>query len=255
MDKHREHPEKMQCSRNAWRSCADSRALVYGFGIPTQSKAQSYVGIDLYLIQSPSGDPVYFPNGSAEVAAGGQVVGYPVNLSAPGGGGTPGDGMLWTPPAGKVVDLTLMDGVPANATDGVQQVGGSGHALLWSGTAASVIDLHPTGFVSSQGYGVASSQQVGAGQIQQGTSLITHALLWNGTANSAVDMQPTNLAGFDSSIAYATDGTSSSWNRRWQRHGRTQSRAALERFGVLRRRFASDEPGRVLRHLRVRCRW
>ena len=97
--------------------------VLYCVGIAGTTSPQSYVGIDLYLIQSPTGDPVYFPSGSGEIAAVGLVVGYPVNLSAPGGGGEARDGLLWTPPAGAVVDLTLMRGVTANATDGVHQVG------------------------------------------------------------------------------------------------------------------------------------
>jgi hypothetical protein len=183
--------------------------VFYCVGTANTTMGQTYVGLDLYVVQSPSGDPVYFPNGSGEIAAAGQVVGYPVNLSAPGGGGAPGDGLLWTSPAGAAVDLSLLAGVPANATDGIHQVGGSGRALLWSGTAASVVDLHPTnlsGFVSSQANGVSMDQQVGAGEIMQGTDLASHALLWTGTAASAVDLNPTNLSGFDNSSAFGTDG-------------------------------------------------
>jgi hypothetical protein len=199
------------------RSGALIAVAFYCFGTANTTMGQSYAGVDLYVIQSLSGDPVYFPNGSGEIAAGGQVVGYPVNLAAPGGGGLPGDGLLWTPPVGAVVDLTPAGGgETAHSTDGVHQVGdgalpmiGGDHALLWSGTAASVVDLHPTnlsGFVTSQAYGVSGVQQVGVGQIQQGTQVIEHALRWNGTAASAVDLHPTNLTGFDSSVAYATDG-------------------------------------------------
>ena len=89
------------CTKTIWCGALGAAVLVVqSLGFPVRTTAQSYVGIDLYLIQSPSGDPVYFPNGSGEIAAAGQVVGYPVNLSAPGGGGSPGDGLLWTPPAG-----------------------------------------------------------------------------------------------------------------------------------------------------------
>src|SRR5438045_3144139 len=49
-----------------------------------------------------------------------------------------------------------------------QQVGyGNGpsqtHALLWSGTPASVVDLHPAAYLDSQAYGVSGGQQVGRG--------------------------------------------------------------------------------------------
>jgi hypothetical protein len=177
--------------------------VLYTICIST-TRAQSYVGIDLYLIRSPSGDPVFLST-NPKSAAGGQVVGYRENFSA-NGSVLQGDGLLWIPPSGDVVDLTLIAGIPVYATDGNHQVGGAGHALLWSVTAASVIDLHPAGFYSSRAYDVAGAQQVGVGQIRQGTSLIEHALLWNGTAASAVDLHPTNLTGFDGSIAIGTDG-------------------------------------------------
>ena len=60
-----------------------------------------------------------------------------------------------------VVDLTPSGFNQCTATDisGTQQVGyGSGntdyHALLWSGTAASAVDLHPSGFDRSIAYGI-----------------------------------------------------------------------------------------------------
>ena len=60
---------------------------------------------------------------------------------------------------------------------------------MWSGTAASVVDLHPAGFVWSRAYGVAEGFQVGAGS-GPATGGQSHALLWNGTAASVVDLHP-----------------------------------------------------------------
>jgi hypothetical protein len=55
------------------------------------------------------------------------------------------------------------------ATSGDQQVGvGGGHALLWRGTAASMVDLHPRGFVSSMATAVFGGQQVGMGELPPG---------------------------------------------------------------------------------------
>jgi hypothetical protein len=101
----------------------------------------------------------------------------------------------------------------ALSTDGQHQVGdgtlpGAQHALLWSGTAASAVDLHPTnlaGFDSSTADGVSGSQQVGYAS-GSGTSGKNHALLWTGTAASAVDLHPTSLTGFDTSEALGTNG-------------------------------------------------
>jgi hypothetical protein len=40
---------------------------------------------------------------------------------------------------------------------------GNDHALLWSGTAESVVDLNPPGFTYSRAWGVSGSSQVGHG--------------------------------------------------------------------------------------------
>src|SRR6185369_8744246 len=74
-------------------------------------------------------------------------------------------------------------------------------ALLWSGTAASYVDLHPAGFRISFGRGISGSAQVGYAQTSAG---VNHAMLWNGTAASALDLNP---AGFTNSIATAIYGT------------------------------------------------
>ena len=38
------------------------------------------------------------------------------------------------------------------------------HAVLWSGTSESEVDLNPEGFMSSQAYGMAGNQEVGYGR-------------------------------------------------------------------------------------------
>lgn len=82
--------------------------------------------------------------------------------------------------------------------------GGKHHALLWGGTAASVVDLHPVGFRASQALGVSGASQVGAG-ITTPDPGDFHALLWGGTAESVVDLHP---AGFSSSQGYDVSGGS-----------------------------------------------
>jgi len=86
----------------------------------------------------------------------------------------------------------------AYGVSGSQQVGygvgGSMHALLWSGTAASCEDLNPSGFDESYAYGVFGGRQVGYG-IKGGYA---HALLWSGTAVSCEDLHP---SGFNGSCA------------------------------------------------------
>jgi hypothetical protein len=89
------------------------------------------------------------------------------------------------------------------ATTGTRQGGtSSAHAGLWSGTAASFVDLHPSAGAASEFLlGMSATQQVG--YFNDGTYL--HACLWNGTAASFVDLNPAAVANY--SYAYATDGT------------------------------------------------
>ena len=106
--------------------------------------------------------------------------------------------------------LTAIVSSQANSTDGVHQVGfgyygnaeGPTHALLWSGTAASAIDLNPTllsNITSSTALGVGGDEEVGYGN----SGSTAQALLWTGTASSAVNLNP---AGFVASTAKATNG-------------------------------------------------
>ena len=98
----------------------------------------------------------------------------------------------------------------AEAADGgqvVSQAIGAGtsskdHAMLWTASSGTGVDLNPQGFSSSAAIGTDGSQQVGYGTIA--TTTKNHALLWYGNALSAVDLNP---AGFTLSFAYGTDGT------------------------------------------------
>ena len=108
---------------------------------------------------------------------------------------------------------SLIDLAPAGAdwmsdaigTTGTQQVGNAefnnvNHAGLWHGTAASWVDLNPTGAASSNLVGFSDTQQVGSATF----SNATHAGRWNGTAGSWVDLNP---AGATGSVANAVAGT------------------------------------------------
>jgi hypothetical protein len=65
------------------------------------------------------------------------------------------------------------------------------HAVLWSGSATSAVDLNPTdlsGINYSAAYATNGIDQVGYGY--NSTNIISgDALLWTGTAASAVDLQ------------------------------------------------------------------
>jgi len=69
-------------------------------------------------------------------------------------------------------------------------IGSQNHALLWSGSAASAVDLNPFGYASSDANAIAGTRQAGEGVLTGGSQ--PHALLWNGTAASAVDLNPLN---------------------------------------------------------------
>ena len=66
------------------------------------------------------------------------------------------------------------------------------HALLWHGTADSVVDLHPFQYTSSFASGVDGDTQVGTGVISDGEFGASYAFLWHGTAASAVNLTPGN---------------------------------------------------------------
>jgi len=76
--------------------------------------------------------------------------------------------------------------------------GSKHHALLWSGTAESVVDLNPIGFDQSEADGVWGGIQVGWGK-GPATGGYYHALQWSGTGESYVDLNP---PGFTHSYAW-----------------------------------------------------
>ena len=178
------------------RRFALALSLVSLFSI--SARAASYVGIDLYTLQTPAG----LTRISPQDALGGQV----------GGWGAPAadnfHALLWSGPSGTAVDLGPSGFATSQvkAIDTAQQVGfgrtssdNSLHALLWSGTAASAIDLNPSGFTQSQAFAVGAGEQVGSAS-SAATSNNPHAMLWSGTAASAIDLHP---SGYDSSAAKA----------------------------------------------------
>jgi len=99
---------------------------------------------------------------------------------------------------------------PARAISSTQQVGygsylasgGNYHALLWNGSAASYIDLNPSGFDWSFAQGINATQQVGSGRAPGAG--FDQALLWSGSAASYVDLNP---SGCYASSANSTNGT------------------------------------------------
>src|ERR1043166_4159508 len=80
-------------------------------------------------------------------------------------------------------------------------VGGRDRASLWSGTAASWVDLNPAAATSSRALGTNGGHQVGVASV--GAYGDDHASLWSGTAASWVDLNP---PGTTESTAYGVNG-------------------------------------------------
>jgi hypothetical protein len=72
------------------------------------------------------------------------------------------------------------------------------HAAVWYGSAASLVDLNPSGASSSEAFAVYNGRQVGFATFAG----MKHAGTWNSTALSFVDLQP---FGADESIALAVN--------------------------------------------------
>ncbi len=89
---------------------------------------------------------------------------------------------------------------------GMGITGGTFHALLWSGSAASCVDLNPSGFTRSEAYDTSDTLQVGFGY-GTATGGATHALLWSGSADSYVDLHSLLPSSFLDSYAYCIDGS------------------------------------------------
>jgi hypothetical protein len=78
---------------------------------------------------------------------------------------------------------------------------GVGHALMWSGSAESALDLNPIGYNTSA-QATDGITQVGSGG-RIGVRGEAHAVMWHGTRDSFVDLHP---AGWDTSGAYGVWG-------------------------------------------------
>lgn len=140
----------------------------------------------------------------AAAISGSQIVG---SASADAG---PFKGILWNSVGGTYVPTNLTpNGYAAAQLTGVEngvQVGtvtdssGTRHAGLWTGSAASFVDLSPAGYTDSFVYGIGGGQIVGSatGPAADGSE---HAILWTGpSATSFVDL---NGPGLSSSRAEA----------------------------------------------------
>lgn len=195
--------------------------LFMGFGQSAGASPYAVTALVPFGFDVGTSGAISWGSGYPAISTNGQLVGSASGTSTGGNS----HAMIWSMSAGGTAPVADLH--PAGlgftstfgyATSGQQQVGigrggpaGSGsHALLWSGTAKSAVDLHPASlrnftFTSSTAYGVGGLQQVGA---VTNNALQSHAVLWNGTAASAMDLSPTFILQgvFSSSVSYGTDG-------------------------------------------------
>jgi hypothetical protein len=152
--------------------------------------------------------PVGAVSSDAYATREGQQVGYVNPSGAPEGSRA----ALWHGTAAGWVNLhpaSAHDSF-AHATDGTNQGGEATflvnsnwaqHAVTWSGSASSVIDLNPASDLTSVVMGMSPGQQVGWTKAAfQGQ----HAAVWSGSASSWTDLHP--FPGFGASILNATIG-------------------------------------------------
>jgi len=120
-----------------------------------------------------------------------------------------GSGISVTPAHYVAIDLNSSAYFPTSGQgvmDGEQAgfgnlAGNSGpcsrHALLWRGSASSVVDLHPDGFCESGVLAASGGMQAGWGKRLNG---VVHALKWAGSASSVVDLDPTGVTTYATGI-------------------------------------------------------
>lgn len=125
------------------------------------------------------------------------------------------EGAIWHGDLSSHATLKLdgFDSVQLFATDGFTQGGqalpaGSSaepfpwHAVVFKGTTASMVDLHPAGYVFSKVEGVEGDAQAGWGK-KEGPVVNTQPLLWHGSRASVVNLLP---AGASSGLVEAIEG-------------------------------------------------
>jgi hypothetical protein len=76
------------------------------------------------------------------------------------------------------------------------------HALMWTGSPASVVDLNPIGFTTSRAQAASNIYQVGFATGPT-TGPNFHAFMWSGSAETAVDLNP---SGYEASFAVGISG-------------------------------------------------
>jgi len=118
----------------------------------------------------------------------------------------------------------------AFATNGVQQAGyaydsaarPSRHAMLWSGTAASALDLSSAPWFDTEVRALSATTQVGdgyEGQFSEPGAPVRHALAWSGSAASMIDLNIFLPPGFNNAVVNAIDADGNIAGHAWMQVG------------------------------------
>lgn len=130
------------------------------------------------------------------------------------GGGSNNHAYLFTGNALTAVDLHPSVGYlysVATSTDDTDQCGyaysnlGGIHAVKWSGSSSSMVDLQPSGYNFSYCTGEDNGEQGGFAEQQSYAVTASHAMLWHGTS-LATDMHPVALGTLYSRIRGVKSG-------------------------------------------------
>ena len=101
-------------------------------------------------------------------------------------------------------------------------------ALVWAGTADSVVNLHPNGYSSSQALATNGTRQ--GGWATDALTLNRHAMMWSGTAASAVDLHAAGYTDTRITAMTATQQVGDGWALRAPR-----ARFVMRSFGPVLR--------------------
>lgn len=171
--------------------------MIAGVGITnTLYHAMTWSGTaDSFIDLHPAG----YDESVASGVADGMVVGYAYGTATGGSN----HALLWHGGAEDYTDLNPAgySGSFAYQTNGSEQAGlgvinGEEHAMVWSSTAASAVDLHsllPSGYLFSQARGIAADGSI-FGYAYDGTSY--SAVRWTPNAVPAPEASATALMGF-----------------------------------------------------------
>ncbi len=108
---------------------------------------------------------------------------------------------------GQQVGFTATSHYPMGDTIGYQP---GTRAVLWTGTAASAVDIHPIGYDASQALATNGTQQGGHAYIALPTAR-QHAMMWSGTPDTAVDMHPATYSDSRITAITATQQVGDGW--------------------------------------------